>query len=114
MQNLPNPEDRSDLICYTNRALLCEIRPNMRQVSIEYIKEKKTIIFYVYYDKPLTQEEEDYDVAGTILAGIISDFPQEDLHWEGQIIVSPYPERLPDKGICVFRRYESSPEGDDG
>ena len=107
MKNAPNPEKDSDLILYTNRACLGEIRPNMRQISIQYIKETKTVILYVYYDRPLTQEERDYDVVGTILAEIISDFPQE-LEWQEKIVVSPYPERIPDQGLCVFQRYEPS------
>lgn len=79
----------------------------MRQISIQYIKEKKAIILYVYYDKPLTQEEEDYDVVGTILTEIISDFPQ-DLEWQEKIIILPYPEKVPSKGVCVYARYEPS------
>lgn len=109
MENVPNPEKKSDLILYTSRACLGEIRPNMRQISICYIREEKKIILYVYYDKPLTQEELDYDVGGTILAEIISDFPQE-LEWQEEVIVLPYPKKIPEKGICVYSRYEPPPK----
>lgn len=105
----PNPDRDSDLILYANRACLGEIRPNIRQISIQYIKNKKTILLSVYYNKPLTQEEEDYDVSGTILTEIMSDFPQE-LEWKDEVIVLPYPARIPDIGICVYRRYEPPPD----
>lgn len=108
MKNTPNPEKVSDLILYTNRACLGEIRPNMRQISIQHVKEQNKIILSIYYDKPLTEEELDYDVVGIILAQIISDFPQE-LEWEEKVVILPYPERIPDEGICVYRRYEPAP-----
>ncbi len=85
----------------------------MRKISVEYINEEKRFIIYLYYDKPLSQEELDYDVAGTIIAEISSNFPDSiDIHWDDKIIVLPYPDRIPDKGICVYRRYEPSPENE--
>jgi hypothetical protein len=107
--NTPNPEKDSDLILYLNRACLGEIRPNMRQISIKFIKKEKKVILYVYYDKPLTQEELDYDVIGTILAEVISDFPQN-LEWKEEVIVLPYPAKIPHNGVCVYARYEPSPD----
>ncbi len=113
MNTSPSLDDISDLVFYTNRALQCEIRPNMRKISVEYFKKEKRFIIYLYYDKPMTKEELDYDVAGTIIAEISSNFPDSiDIHWEDKIIVLPYPNRLPDKGICIYRRYESSPDTD--
>ncbi len=110
MENTPNLEDISDLIFFTNRALQGEVRPNMRKVSIQYIKEEKRFILYLYYDKPLTQEELDYDVAGGIIAEISSNFPNSiDISWDDKIIVLPYPKKLPDEGICIFRRFEHTP-----
>ncbi len=103
----------TDFILSANRALWCEIRPNMRKISFEYIKEEKRFVLYIYYDKPLTQEELDYDIPGTIIADISSDFPNEiDVVWDEEVIVLPYPERLPQKGRCVYRRYEHYPEDD--
>ena len=37
------------------------------------------------------------------------DFPQE-ISWVEKIIVLPYPSRLPEEGICVYRRYEAPSE----
>lgn len=108
MENMRNPDIVSYFILSAIRALLCEVRINMRQVSIEYRKEEKRFILYLFYDQPLTQQEEDYDVPGTITVEIGCDFPDPDvvLNWEDQIIVVPYPTQIPQKGICIFRRYE--------
>ena len=103
----PNPEKIDDLVFYSNRGLWCEVRPNMRQVSVEYIPKEKKLVLYLFYDKPLTQEEEDYDVAWTILDEAFSDFTDPELIWEEEIIVVPYPQNLPQKGIPIFRRYET-------
>lgn len=110
VNSMPNIENILDIVFYTNRALQCEIRPNMRKISVEYIKNEKKFVLYLYYDKPQTQEELNYDVAGTIIAEISSNFPNSlDIKWEDEVVVLPYPARMPDKGICVFRRYEPSP-----
>lgn len=109
MMNMPNPKIDSDLILYGNRVCLGEIRPNMRQISIQYIEAINTIQLRIYYDKPLTQEEIDYDVSGTILTEIISDFPQE-LEYRDEVVMLPYPNRILDNGICIYRRYEPSPD----
>ena len=111
--SIPNPEDISDLVFFTNRAILGEIRPNMRCIFVEYVKETQTLTLYICYDKPLTQEELDYDVVGTIICEMISDFPQGGIIWKEKVVVVPYPERIPDRGICVFSRYEPPPHGED-
>lgn len=115
MKGIPNLDEISwaDLILSANRALQCEIRPNMRRISVEYLKEEKKIIMYFFYDTPPTQEDLDYDVEGTVTAEMSADFPSE-IEWEEQSIVLPYPKRLPGLGICVFRRYEPSPLEDLG
>ena len=111
MKGIPSPENitRTDLIMSANRALLCEIRPNMRKIDVEYLKNHRKIKLYFYYDTPPSQEELDYDVFGNILTEMSCDFPDE-IAWEEKIIVLPYPKKLPDNGVCVYRRYEPSPE----
>ena len=109
--NEPNLNNISDLILYTNRALQCEVRPHMRKISVAYNNQERRFILYVYYDRPLTQKELDYDIAGTIIAELSSDFPDSlSVFWEDRIIVLPYPQRLPNEGFCVYRRYEPSPK----
>lgn len=111
MKGIPSPENvtQSDLILSANRALLCEIRPNMRKISVEYFRDQRKIVLYFYYNSAPSQDELDYDVVGVISTEMSCDFPQE-INWEEKIIVLPYPNRLPDKGICVYRRYEPSPD----
>jgi len=111
MSSTPNLSDISDLVFFSNRALQCEVRPNMRKISVEYIENEKRFILYLYYDKPMTDDELDYDVPGTIIAEISSNFPDStEIHWEDEVIVLPYPNKLPEKGICIYRRYESYPD----
>lgn len=109
MEGIPKPEDITsiDLILSANRALLCEIRPNMRKVAVEYLKDQQKILLYYYYNEPPSQKELDYDVVGTISTEMSCDFPFE-INFEEYIIVIPYPGILPEKGICVYRRYEPS------
>ena len=110
MEGIPDLEkiDRVDLILSGHRALLGEIRSNMRRVCVEYLKNEKKMILYFFYDSPPTQEELDYDVEGVVSAEMSCDFPQE-LHWEERSFVLPYPARIPENGINLFRRYEPSP-----
>ena len=113
MGKQPNsiPITRAKLILSANRALLCEIHPNMREIDVEYIEEMDTINFYVYFDSPATDDEK--DSVGAMVTEMISDFPQAlDLFWNENVIVLPYPNRIPNKGICVYRRYEPTPEDD--
>ena len=83
----------------------------MREIEVEYIEERDTINFYVYFDSSATDDEK-YSV-GAMVTEMISDFPQSlDLFWNEHLIVLPYPNRIPNKGICVYRRYEPTPEDD--
>lgn len=104
----PNPENISDLVFYGNRALLGEIRPGMRKISIKYCKTECKVVLFFYFDNELTQEELDYDIPGTITAEICSDFPQK-LSWEEKVFVIPYPKVIHEEGICIFSRYEPTP-----
>lgn len=105
MSKIPHPENVSDLIIYATRACLGEIRPNIRKISIQYFREEKKVVLFVFCDKHFSQEELEYDVVGTILTEIISDFPQK-LKWEQEVLVIPYPIKLPEKGVCIYQRYE--------
>ncbi|MDB2613824.1 hypothetical protein N9Y92_01545 [Chlamydiales bacterium] len=102
--------DNTWLILSANGAILGEVRPNIRQIRVNYDQNSKTITLYIYYNESLTQDEEDYDISGTILGEMISDFPDPTLlTWEDINIILPYPDRIPNKGICIYRRYEPNP-----
>jgi len=64
----------ASLVLSANRALWFEVRPHMRRVSVEYNEQENTVTLYLYYDKPLTQEELDSDVPGAILVEMMGDF----------------------------------------
>lgn len=115
MRGIPNLDEisQADLILSANRALQCEVRPNMRRISVEYYREQKKIVMYFFYDTSPTPEDLDYDVEGTITAEMSTDFPIE-VKWEEQSFLLPYPKRLPDIGICVYRRYELPPPENSG
>ncbi len=100
-----NEIDRGYLILCANNALICEIRPNMRRISIEYLKEEKKIRLYFFYDATSSQEDSEYDVEETIISKMSAGFPGE-MQWEKKSFLLPYPKLLPKIGICVYRRYE--------
>lgn len=95
----------ASLILSANRALLSEVRPNMRKVSVDFNQNDNTITLYIYLDGHLTEEESESDFSGIILAEMMADFPQE-IDWKDEVIIIPYPNEIPKKGICVFQRYE--------
>ncbi|MBA3603068.1 MAG: hypothetical protein H0W50_05385 [Parachlamydiaceae bacterium] len=107
MNTLPDFDEinNNHLILSLNNALLCEIRPNMRRISFEYLKDQKKILLYFFYDTPPTQDDLDYDVEGTIIAEMGAFFPDE-MQIEEKSVVLPYPQRLPNSGTGVYRRYE--------
>ncbi len=47
MDSTPNLDDISDVVLYTNRAFQCEVRPNMRKVSVDYLKKEKKLFLFV-------------------------------------------------------------------
>jgi len=95
MEGIPNLDEisRADLILSANRALQCEVRPNMRHISVEYYRDQKKIIMYFFYDTLPTQEDVDYDVEGTITAEMSADFPSE-VEWEEQSFLGMVQSRV--------------------
>src|SRR5262249_23793100 len=86
-----NKEIKSwDLIFIAWRALLGEIRPNMRSIFIDYKKEEDKISVDFFYDTPPSEEDKNYDVEGTIIAEMISEYP--DKVWEHKSHIVPYPQ----------------------
>ncbi len=50
MKVIPNIDqiNRADLILSANRALQCEIRPNMRRISVEFRREEKKSLYFSF------------------------------------------------------------------
>lgn len=113
MNNVILEPSDEDLICYGNRALWGEVRPNMREIYIEYKKVEKQAFVYFYYDTQPTEEDQDYCVEGTILTELISNHPN--IEWENKSFIIPYPQEIVSPGICLYRRFEKGNplEGDE-
>lgn len=92
----------SSLFCSIQRALLGNVTPNLRAVYVFIEGENYGIIFY--YDKPLSEEEE--ELASLTDTEFISDFP--DYETSSSIEVIPYPKPIPQRGFCVYERYEKN------
>lgn len=102
---------RTSLILSANRALLGEVRPNMRSVYVDYKSKENKVVVYFYYDTPPTEEELDYDVEGTIMVEMIASY-SDDVEWEDKSCIMPYPQIItPPSEVCVYRRYEKKFEG---
>jgi hypothetical protein len=106
MTSEPTPECITDLIAYANRALIGEIRPSMRKISIQYKKDDNSITMYFYLDKPLNQEELGSDIIGCIVTLLCADFPQVQI-WNEKVIVIPFPRVICEEGTCIYGRYEN-------
>jgi hypothetical protein len=57
-----------------------------------------------YYDKPLSEEEE--ELVGLADTEFIADFPSPDYTTDSHIIITPYPKEIQQEGYCVYFRYE--------
>ncbi len=106
---MPNLDQitNSHLILSANRAMLCLIHSNMREINIEYSKINKKIILHVFFDTEPTDDQ--IDDVGSISTEMSCQYPEE-IKWEENIVCIPYPYRIPSRGICVYRRYEPSPD----
>jgi hypothetical protein len=93
-------KDLFDLIYSIQRALLQNVTPNLRAVYAFIENDTYVIIFY--YDHTLSEDEE--ELASLTETGLIADFPYSQTR--STIEVIPYPEKIPQKGFCVYQRYE--------
>jgi hypothetical protein len=109
MKGIPTPDEisRAHLILAANGALLCAVHPNMREIDVEYDRENKKIIIFVYFDNTPTDAQ--VDDVGSISTEMSCQFPDE-IKWEENIVVLPYPARISNKGVCIYRRFEPSPD----
>ncbi len=84
-------------------ALLGHITPNLRGISIEYKESNLKTLFY--YDNPPSEDEK--ELANLVDTEFISDFPNL-VKTDFEIIHLPQPQRIPNQGMLVYLRYESS------
>jgi hypothetical protein len=102
MSDFDNPSD-NDLIILVGGSILGFIGPNIREIDIEYDKlERKLKVLYFFNDPPT---DNDLDAVGCVEAELIAQTGE--ITFESEITHLPYPTKIPNKGICVYRRYES-------
>lgn len=85
------------------RALLCEISPNLRLVAFEHDDKKKKIAIYFYFDNEITDENK--DSASSIAGEVAGDFDEETQVLE-ECIHLDFPKKLPAHQATVYRRKE--------
>jgi hypothetical protein len=97
-------EYRSKVLLSIQRALVGEITPDMRAVSVQY--EPQTILLHVYHDGPVAQTVIDDFEAGAITQ-LIADFPypeRGDPAVEVQWHEHGAPAPIPSVGVLVYAR----------
>ena len=95
---------RSSVLLSVQRALVGEIDPYMRAVSVEW--DESRIRIHVYYDGLVTDEAlGDFD-AGAVTQ-VVADFPypeREDPSVEFDMLRCDSPSPVPARGVLVFAR----------
>lgn len=89
------------LLCSVQLALLGHVTPNLRAVYAFVENEIYGVIFY--YDNPLSENEE--ELASLADTEFIANFPYG-CETTSAIKIVPYPNPIPEKGHCVYKRYE--------
>ncbi|MFI5334700.1 MAG: hypothetical protein ACHQT8_06010 [Chlamydiales bacterium] len=105
MNNQSNPEYMNDINVRLSlqRALLCEISPNLRLVAFDYDKLKKEIFLYFYFDKQITDENK--SSVNSIAGEVTGDFDEKTQVVE-KCIHLDFPARLPAHQFSVYHRKE--------
>jgi hypothetical protein len=94
-----------DLVMIATSAMRCSILPNMRCLYIEHIREKNLINLFAYFDTPLVDsQKEEIGCMVTEMSVLCGNIEIQE-----ETILLPYPEKAPDRGICVYQRYEPNP-----
>ena len=104
MSNFSNPST-DDLIVLTGWAILNFVRPNMREINFQYLTADNLLNIIFYLDKDPSPE--DVDSADCIETELMSQ--TEEINYNHELIVIPYPETIPCHGIPIYRRYEPNP-----
>lgn len=97
-------ESLSNVFCSIQRALLGHVTANLRAVYVIVDEELESYNLFFYYDKPLSEDEE--ELASLTDTEFIADLPYTQNQTNCIIEVLPYPQRIINKGWCVYERYE--------
>ncbi len=92
-----------NILCYVQRGMLGFVTPNLRALYV-LVENNTTFELILYYDKPLSEDEE--ELASLIDTYVSADLPPP-VYDSGFIIeVLPFPRKIPENGYCVYKRYE--------
>jgi hypothetical protein len=104
--NINAPEFRSIVLLSVQRALLGEITPNMRAISVEWSEKK--IHICVYVDGEIDEKARSEFDAG-VVSEVIADFPYADVDEpvvDFEFIRRDAPSKLHCRGATVYARKE--------
>jgi len=93
----------NSIFCSVQRALLQNITPNLRAVSVLVISERSFETTF-YYDKQPSEDEE--ELASLTDTYIICDFSSPYYKTEFNVEVISYPNAIPQATFFVYHRYE--------
>lgn len=105
--NVNTLEFRTGVLLSVHRALLGEIRPNMRAISVEW--SEKNIRISVYVDGEIDEEAGDEFDAG-VVTQVVADFPHPHVNdpiVDVEFIRCDAPAKLDCRGEIVYARKES-------
>ena len=95
------------LLLSLQRALLCEVTPNLRMVGLEWDDQGKKVFITFYYDGEITDAE--LDSASCVAGEVYGDFG-EDTQVIEKCVRLDYPARLPFHTQSVYHRKEKPPD----
>lgn len=84
-------------------ALLGFVTPNLRAVEV-VIESERFFNITFYYDKEVSEDEE--ELSSLVETEFISDFPGPTYETRTIIKTLPYPNKIPQNGFLVYKRYE--------
>jgi len=94
------------LLLSAQRALLGEIMPELRAVSVNYNNQNKILVVNFYYDCTITDAI--YDLSSCIITEISADFSPDQLSSiDENILEWRYPQKIPENGVFVYFREEA-------
>ena len=92
----------SKILCSVQCALLDNVTPNLRAVFVKFKDDVISLTFF--YDKQPSEDEA--ELASLADTEVIADFPSPEYQVNCQIVIHPYPLKLPKEGKYAYLRYE--------
>ncbi|MDR3625086.1 MAG: hypothetical protein P4L16_08130 [Chlamydiales bacterium] len=85
------------------RALLCQVPPNLRMVAVDWNEEIEEIVIYFYFDNKITDEEK--EIACDVSGEVSGDF-NYDVQIIDKCIYLNKSKTLPQHMCSIYRRKE--------